>query len=89
MPCAGICALEAFKLVTGAYEPLSSQLMFNGTDGIYMHVYRTNRMPDCEVCGNLPVLFECSPDMTLRELRELLATDQRTHVLINNPRGFD
>lgn len=48
---AAMCANEALKLATGLAVGLDNYAMYNGSASVYTYAYRSERKPDCPVCG--------------------------------------
>ncbi|KAL9645538.1 hypothetical protein ABK040_000602 [Willaertia magna] len=75
---ASSCTNEAFKLATFCLPFLDDYMMYNGNEGIYTFTYRNSRKENCLVCGpaGIPKVIQCSPDLTLDGLRDLLRQDK-------------
>ena len=48
---AAMCAMETFKVVTNAANPLNNYLMFNQGEYIYTYHYEAERDENCLACS--------------------------------------
>ncbi|XP_006457956.1 hypothetical protein AGABI2DRAFT_190343 [Agaricus bisporus var. bisporus H97] len=77
---AAACCNEAFKIATNSAAYLDNYFMLIGTDGVYSHTWEYEKRPDCPVCGGEAYDMVISHDMTVEELIETLAEDQKYRV---------
>ena len=73
---AAACCNEAFKLATGAAQPLGmvdTYMMYSGNDGLYTYTFRHEQKPDCPVCGNTARPLAVKAAEKLEDLLESLA----------------
>ena len=73
-----ICALEAFKLATGAAQTLDTYFMYMGNDGVYTHTFRYEKKDTCPVSSTHVRTLNVNPATTLYGLiQKLLSSDLR------------
>ena len=76
---AGMCAAEAFKLVTSCCPYLDNNLMYMGGAGLYAPTFKYERNPNCVVSGEGFVL-KASGASSLTQLMELLGDEPRLRL---------
>eukprot|EP01052_Picozoa_sp_SAG31_P005169 SAG31_NODE_223_length_19859_cov_14.949899_16_plen_154_part_00 len=84
---AAACAAEAFKYATYSYECFNNYMMFNGTDGLYVHTFEYERTDDCLVCGQEPVPFTVRGGNGHAPIRRVLSviSDELTTMVTVRP----
>ena len=70
-------AMEAFKVVSGAWDCLKNNMILNQVTGIYTYTYEYDREPDCIVCGGKAARVKCSLSWTLGRFIEALGEDKQ------------
>jgi len=68
---AAMCTNECLKLVTGCSLSLDNYCMYNGTEGVFSHTFKAEKLP-WTVTSMKPLKMTCDPKETLEQFRERL-----------------